>query len=214
MCCSNALLLQTDYHTLLCTECGRETPSFGSIYKINQSYSQSLYPFSQCYSRKKRFREMVENIFFPCLSTLDNTICANIASEKICSVQELFLLLKSLKVKDKRYGSIHALTRQFVENYLPPKPVSSYLVDEMCTMFSEIELVYTRFFGKAQFFNYSWLILKFLFVFELDDYTPYVKPLKCKRRIEVYEEKLKKVMRELARLNISPGLVGALLNSR
>ena len=207
-------LLQTDYHTLLCTSCGEEQQNFGNIRQINQSYSQSVYPFSQCYSREKRFREMLENVFYPCFSTLDNTLCEHVAVLHLTSVEGLFKAVKKLKLKDKRYGSMHVFAKQFVAGYVSPAPVSRHLVNIMCLVFSEIELVYIQLFGVAQFFNYSWLILKFLKVLGLNDYVCYVKALKCEKRARLYEAKFSEVMRELVRLNTGLILVDALAGSQ
>ena len=205
-------MLQTDYHTLLCTQCGFETAHFGSVRPINQSYTQSVYPFSQCYSRKKRFREMIENIFFPCFTTLDNILCEKLSNKIINSVQDLFKIVKHIGVKDKRYGSMHVFAHQFCKEYISPTPVATHVVNNMCQVFSEIELVYTRLFGNVQFFNYSWLIIKFLNVLKLNKYCCYIKPLKCKKRVHVYENKFNLVMRELVRLNIGLKLVDDLVN--
>ena len=213
-CCKEFFVVQTDYHTLVCTLCGKEIKNFGTIKQKNQSYTQSNYPFAQCYSRRKRFLEMITNIFFPSLSVLDNNVCEKLCKRKnqIKSTAQMFIFLKSLKLKDKRYGSVHAFCMQFMKNYKAPKPIDRALLKHLGFMFSEIELVYFRLFGRGQFFNYSWLILKIFKVLKLDEYCCYVKPLKCKKRVFVYDKKITAIIQELSLLNTGQLWVDDLLS--
>ena len=213
VCCKSlGYIIQTEYHTCVCTICGKEWANFGTIKPTNQSYTQSLYPFSQCYSRKKRFLEMVTNILFPSFSPLDNTVCELLDKHtpKLTSIPQMFIFLKSLSIKDKRYGSTHIFCKQYMKNYTPPPKVKRIILQHLVFMFSETELVYFRFSGSEQFFNYSWLILTFFQLLSLNDYSVFVKPLKCKKRVLVYENKIKQITHELALLNTNQLWVDAL----
>ena len=86
-----------------------------------------------------------------------------------------------------------------MKNYKQPRKLERRILEKLVFMFSEIELVYFRLFGREQFFNYSWLISKFFHVLKFDDYICYVKPLKCKKRVRIYEEKITLIIQELCR---------------
>ena len=147
---------------------------------------------------------MLQNLFYPCSSHLDNDVMSSLHGKEILDTHELFEVLKNMRIKDKRYGSIHLLTKVFCKEYMYMEPPTTHFIKYMCKFFEEIELLYLRMYPNIQFFNYSWLILKMLHIFELQSFAVYVKPLKCKKRIKWYSTKFNDIMRELSSLNIYP----------
>ena len=196
--------IQTDYHTIVCSVCSEETQFFGFLNVENSSYNQSHCPFSKGYCRKKRFGDMLKNLFYPCCSHLDNNVLSQLHGKDILDTEQLFQELKLMRIKDKRYGSIHLMTKLFCKEYKYIEPPSHSLIMYMCKFFEELELLYMRIYPDTQFFNYSWLILKMLHIFELDVFAKYVKPLKCKKRIKWYSTKFDYIIIELVSLNIFP----------
>ena len=204
----------TDYHTKVCTNCGYETVHISTIERIHCSYSQQHSPFYAAYSRERRFKDLLEQLFYPRLTYLDNNICNFLRTvEIISSTAELFRILKKVKLKDKRYCSVHALSKQFCKDYRAPPLVDRRVVLRFCSLFSEIEIHYLHIYKSCQFFNYSWLISKFLIASKLCDFIPYVKPLKCKIRVNVYRTKLITLLDQimLSPTNTNRELVGGLL---
>ena len=53
----------TDYHTKVCTNCGYETVHISTIERIHCSYSQQHSPFYAAYSRERRFKDLLEQMF-------------------------------------------------------------------------------------------------------------------------------------------------------
>ena len=210
--CDVLARIQTDYHTVICSVCSEETRYFGFLNVENSSYNQSHCPFSKGYCRKKRFKDMLENLFYPCCSHLDNSVLSQLHGKKILNTEQIFEELKLMRIKDKRYGSIHLMTKLFCKEYIYLDPPSRDLIDYMCKFFEEIELLYIRMYPDTQFFNYSWLILKMLYIFELQPFAVYVKPLKCKKRIKWYSTKFDDIVSELSSLNIFPGFPGDFVN--
>ena len=204
----------TDYHTKICTNCGFEVVHISTIERVHCSYSQSHSPFYAAYSRERRFKDLLEQLFYPNLTYLDNHICNYLRTVKpITNTRALFQILKKVKLKDKRYCSIHALSKQFCTDYSPPDMVDKRVVLDFCSLFSEIEIHYLHRYKSCQFFNYSWIISKFLIAAKLYQYLPFVKSLKCKIRVKTYQDKFRFLLNELklSPININRELVYGLL---
>ena len=104
MSCAHEFFKST-YHTQICFRCGCELPHFGDspLFK-NSSYEQRNMPFSVAYSRKKRFSTMLHNLFFACLSHLDNKIMEMFDVDKVKFKNIIIYILNSSECKHETLG--------------------------------------------------------------------------------------------------------------
>ena len=109
----------------------------------------------------------------------------------------LVALMKKSPAKDKRYASLHLYTALFVSDYTKPTPPKNMVLKKKAIVrcFEEVEFAHRRHFpDNHPFFNYMWLLAKYLESFKMTQYLPYVKHLKCKHRRQVYENMFETIM--------------------
>ena len=153
-------------------------------------------PLLHIYSRKKRFKLLVENLFWPTPSQKDNRMLAYLAPlSPFLTKQDLLGALKQSTLADKRYCHIHFFCKQFVQDYTPPPAIPNIqqVLRRIMVRFSDIEFCFSRLFIGVQFFNYRYLLSQLLIEFQLTEYIPFVKSLKCKQRLMYYNEMLETI---------------------
>ena len=194
VCCGKAVRV-TQYDTTLCMQCGVERKKGLSIESKSDAHNYiSHAPFFNAYSRKKRFICMLDSVLFATGHKLDEPILKYLTEttppEKFLTSEELVKHIRKSKVKDKRYSSLHFLSKLFVANYKCPIRRDQDLRksrEHIIWMFEEVQFGHRRYFMKSNFFNYCWLLRKFLDRCDLGNYNIFVKPLKCKHRQKTYE---------------------------
>ena len=186
-CCSNAFFVVTDYYTTICTCCGRERES-GITPSLTDIGSNAPLRMS-CYLRNKRFETQLDCVINPLHATFPKSITLYHMQLKapFKSMKALVSALKTLTVA-KSYTHLHLYSIKYLESYTPPALVSKRTRYDMMTCFCKVEQLFLSASkpGTA-FFSYPWLLLKILKMFGLQEYTPFVKHISCRKRNAKYE---------------------------
>ena len=189
-CCSK-LVIYTTRNTTLCIFCGLENTCGYGFYQLNRS--QTTYnnhaPLVNVYSRRKRFDKLLMCVLRPCPQSGDDMMLEYLFNHQpIQNNQILQNKMKKSYLKDKRYCSLHLFSKLLVKNYKPPVVLQNivFIRTMILRAFEDIEFLHSRKYPKDPFFNYCWLLSFFLEKFDMNDYTQFVKPLKCKNRRNVY----------------------------
>ena len=192
-CCSVGFLVVTDYYTTICTGCGRERQS--GITPCLTDVGTNAPLRMSCYLRNKRFETQLDCVIHPLHATFPKSVTLYHMQLKapFKNMKELVGALKTLTVA-KSYTHLHLYSIKYLESYRPPTPVSKRTRYDMLTCFSKVE---QRFLSSAKpqgerlggtaFFSYPWLLLKLLKMFGLQEYTPFVKHISCRKRNAKYE---------------------------
>ena len=200
--CKSEDVRVTDYHTLLCTHCGKEKQCAFELTPLHVSYNCNHHqPFASGYNRQKRFHIMLANVLFGGCNVADGPMIEYLIKFKPYTDESS--LLKQMKRSDlraKRYTSLHLFARLFLESYQKVKMPTNWEAVEksIMRMFGEIELTHHRVFSKP-FFSYVWLLQKILLCHNIDWCSRYIKQLKCPKRVNAYEEDFCKIKAMLCR---------------
>ena len=103
--------------------------------------------------------------------------------------------MKKLKVREKRYQSLHLFCRLTVKNYKAPRRVSFSERKWLMRKFEMVEFGHRMACGDGAFFNYAWLLRTLLLEADLSGHAYFVKRLRCKERLIHYSELLEQVRR-------------------
>jgi len=216
--CGSTILLTTERHTTVCTECGIEKKVPTQIRNIHVSYAQAHHqPFASSYSRNKRFASMLDAVVLATCQVSDEPMLAHLHSLKITfkTIGSILTAMKKSALRDKRYTSLHMFCRVLLEGYVKPPPVLHWFIRRrnMLNFFSDIEMVHQTTF-KQPFLNYTWLLATVLRLNGLARYCVFVKKLKCKKRIKRYEQDFAVIKNKLDRSNRYAAVPGHALGSR
>ena len=187
--CSHSHTFRTTHNTVVCVCCGIER---GVPLTIVQSQPvRDMCPFPTGYSKLKRFTKILDCVLFPTPTTADEQMLSYLHNRKFDSLEKLLLAMKHGKMRDKRYTSIHLLTKLFVTTYTPPQG-RDYMVVRAAILraFETIEFTHWKVCPNEPFFNYNYLLCVLLVENGLGDLVRYVKNLRCKRRRSFYKKQL------------------------
>ena len=192
--CSHTFF-ETSQSTKVCEECGVEMYVLNTCSFQNCGFNMSHSPFLSGYSRKKRFRQMIDFLFFPTPCNADEKMLTYLAQKNIQSREHLFKIIKQSPLKDKRFVSVHVFCRLFVPEYSPPRQYDDLfrMKDRLVRAFEEIELRFKRRFVSEPFINYMFLVRFLLKKLGYTDYLCYVKQLKCEKRKDKYNNMMKQL---------------------
>ena len=195
ICCGQKVLV-TFRHTSICRECGIEQRIPFDMFNFRKIYTSNA-PLFTGYSRKNRFEKMLDAILTPMCQPGDNIVLNYLNKFKpIKDLTELMSLLKNSPSKDKRYGCLHLYSKLFITSYEAPMiPENLDIIKKnILSDFENVEFYHRKLNNEnTPFFNYCWLIIKFLKKYNLVQYLRFVKPLKCKHRRELYNKMYEKL---------------------
>jgi len=188
------LLITTTNATIVCSECGIVV----RVQLLSHITPRDWHtdPLVNVYSRRKRFKALLENLFYPHASRKDNRMMEYLTPlSPFQTKDELLCVIKRSKVSDKRYCTTHYFCKAFVREYTAPPVIENipHMVKILLNRFSDIECVFSRLFPNVQFFNYAWLLSELLKEFKLIDFREFVKKLKCKQRVTYYSLMLQEI---------------------
>ena len=192
--CTHTRKYRTDYNTEVCAECGLEVPVDLTIVQARPPMDMASFPTG--YSRSKRFAKLLDGVLFPTPSKADDGMFQFLSvlvasTHKFGTICDLLKAMRTAKIRDKRYISIHLFAKHFVKSYRPPVWWGfAHVRSRILRTFEVIEFGHIRFCSTEPFFNYGWLLCEFLRDFELDYYIRYVKKLRCKKRRTFYQDML------------------------
>ena len=196
--CNCKLVVRTDYNTNVCVGCGTERQCPLTIVQVERPINMCSFPTG--YSRHKRFCKILESVLFPTPSAADNKMLCFLFKKSFASINDLICAMKSAKLRDKRYSSLHLFTRLFVRSYVAPQQRDFY-EDKRVIMksFESIEFGHLSTCPDKQFPNYNWLLTILLDETGLSEHVKFVKNLRCRHRREYYSNQLEEIRRAYTR---------------
>ena len=192
--CEEGQEVSTFHGSTVCDTCGREKPP--ELVTSLTPRDWITEPIMHIYSRKKRFKNLLESLLWPAFSQKDNRMVKYLYQfAPFATKKDLLAQIKRSTLSDKRYSSIHFLCKTYVQNYLPPPQVGNIhvVVKRLLNRFGDIEFGFSHLFQNVQFFNYAWLLTQLLKEAKLDNHVNFVKILKCKQRVKYYTTMLTKI---------------------
>lgn len=180
---------QTQGYSIVCKLCGCVLDHvFSPEYMVGYD-RWKLCPMTVQYTRVKRFETLLDNVVLGLETRLDYNVLEWIGNTKqtFGKTYEILSFLKQLPFTDKRYCSLHLLSRAFCTRYkTPPSPlIQSYFRARahILSVFKEVEHQFFRTYC-GPFLNYKFILICLLYTFELDYFVKYVKPIKSLARIK------------------------------
>ena len=191
--CSNQTnLLYTKRNTTICSMCGLEQKIPYDL--STQPHDWTKTPVITCYSRRKRFAKLFDHTISPYAENNDTKMIIYLSKSvreagKFDSISAMIKRIKLSGLRDKRYGSIHVLSKLFLKNYQhPPQPKNLFYVRKRILLrFEEFEFAHKR-YRSDNYFNYRWLLAKLMRELGLTEHLIFIKMLKCPIRSKHYEE--------------------------
>lgn len=170
----------------VCSKCGN---CDGNTRRFVTSINAWNDPLQICfYQRKKRFEQIMLKIVWPTIENKDVPVYKLLSGKRYNSAQHVMRTLKKLKVKDKRYHSIHAFCKYFQRDYIPPTLFTLQNKKNALCVFRNVEEMFLKHKSDVPFFSYAWLIRKILNLLDLHEFDLYIKKIRCPKRNLYYEE--------------------------
>ena len=195
MVCENGhTFFDSEKSTKICWVCGVEEYVLSHCSYKNCGFQMRHSPFLSGYSRAKRFKGMVDALFWPTPSNPDTKMLEYLLTQKFSNRLEIIAALTTAPLKDKRFGSIHLFCRLMNPKYT--EPVHGCLFQMLTRLVREFQCIEARFrqrFVNEPFINYTFLIRHLLTKLEFFSYLPFVKQLKCAKRRAKYMNMLEKL---------------------
>lgn len=175
----------SEYSTQICGLCGLEietalSPSGG--------YTENV-PLDLGYSRYYRMQALMNRLFAPTLYGSPNSrVVFELLKHNFSTGEDLLVWLSKLSLKNKRYQNTHYYFAVHKKSYKFPSPPGKVCMNKMLNLFSRLE----NWFEKGQqkyksFFSYNWLLRFFLKKYSFHVFLPFVKTIKCRKRVAMYE---------------------------
>lgn len=190
----NGNIITSFMNTTICTTCGNESKVI--LYTHITPRDWNTEKLSNIYSRRKRFKGLLEMLFFPNPVVKDNKMLKYLQRlSPFDNQKKLIDAIKKSRLDDKRYCNLHLFCKLFTKDYDKPLLPDNAILETKLILrqFDDIEFSFTRLFTGIQFINYRWLLGEILIDRKLQQYIPFVKTLKCKQRIKYYTDMLKKI---------------------
>ena len=184
--CTN--LIETEYGTVICRECGLERkiglPSL-DCYTTNS-------PLHVGYYRVSRVKNILDQLFQPQIYCYPSSeVLYHIYASKLSVADgvELLTWLRKLPLKNKKYNAAHYYYMFSNRDYKIPNPPPREVFFKILREFYTVESIYrSQHRRNTSFFSYNWLIRKLLTNNNLDYYIQFLKPIKCKHRRAQYQK--------------------------
>lgn len=191
--CDHSFLF-SDYSTTICRLCGLELPC---PLAPAEGYTDNI-PLELGYSRYNRMSTLLSQLFQPTrYGTPNSRVVFEVLKCSFSDGVELLLWLSRLPLKNKKYQNSHYYFAVHNKGYAVPTPPPRATVCKILNVFSKLEIRFEKTeHGFKSFFSYNWLLRRFLTDFKLEFYLQYVKKIKCKKRVQLYEKMYKRFTSE------------------
>lgn len=187
-------VVETQRDTKVCTQCGCEEKCLQNCTTMNCGFTMRHSPFLSGYSRKKRFRGMVDALFWPTPCNADSKMLKYLSTHPCNRRDAIIETMAASSLKDKRFSSIHMFCRLYDTTYMEPSHGDLFeMLKNMVFAFEEIESKFKLRFTGIPFINYTFLIRHLLTKLKYTSYLPFVKKLKCQKRRMRYNNMLKEL---------------------
>ena len=156
--------------------------------KPTEGYTENV-PLDPGYSRHHRMRILLKQLFTPqYYGTPNSEVIANaIKHGPFEDGTELLNWLSKLQVKHKQYQNSHYYYGIACPKYTFPKPPTVEKILGIERAFHTLEQRFvSRTHSYKSFFSYNWLLRKLISCAGLNFYLQFVKKIKCKKRVELY----------------------------
>jgi hypothetical protein len=154
------------------------------------------------YERKKRFKDIMNKMLYPTIDNKDMPMFMYLTEyikkhEKFDTTEEILACMKKSGIPDKRYVSLHAFARRFMNGY-KAIPLKTHRLSALFRRyFNMLESVFYRRYPTSPFFNYNWLLRRLLTMYKHDELVQFVKPIKCPKRDSRYEDMFMSLYKDL-----------------
>lgn len=183
----NHLFFESNYGTAVCHRCGLES-SFGLNPAVG--YTDNV-PLEHGYSRNHRMATLLKQLFCPQYYGCANSevVAHALKHGPFVDGQALLNWLMKLRIKQKNYQNCHYYYAISNADYvIPPAPN----VEKIRAIEQTFHTMQDRFMewthAYKSFFSYNWLLRTLLVQENLPFYLQFVKKIKCKKRVLVYEK--------------------------
>jgi uncharacterized Zn finger protein (UPF0148 family) len=186
--CDVPLLKLESEAAVVCPECGRTSHV---LTVTRQGFSEDV---THCvYSRTKRFETMLRALLYPSFDQKDTLMYKHLSGQKrFETIHDLEDAMKTCKVKEKRFFSLHLFAKLMCQDYntISPPPLEFFKrvmfgFDEVLTRFNTLHML------RSNFFSYPWLMKSLLNLLGETRYDKFIKKIRCKKRNEFYETMFK-----------------------
>ena len=189
----------TDY-SQVCQFCGIETPLLSNCTIENCGFSSSHQRLVMGYSRVNRFRKILGQVLFPCITLADNEMLHFLSNIRntLKTIDDLKLAMRKAPIKNKRFHSIHAYSRLFLNQTIyVDQGAADQVIGIISLEFREIEMRFMRIHKrKKAFINYKFLLHYLLDKYNLGMFKKFVPMMKCPKRTLKYELLMKQIYTE------------------
>ena len=186
--CDVPLLKLESEAAVVCPECGRTNRV---LTVTRQGFCEDV---THCvYSRTKRFETMLRALLYPAFDQKDTLMFKHLSGKnRFKTIHELENAMKTCKVKEKRFFSLHLFAKLMCSDYniIHPPPLEFFKrvmfgFDEVLTRFNTLSTL------RSNFFSYPWLMRTLLNLLGERRYDMFIKRIRCKKRNEFYENMFK-----------------------
>ena len=184
--CDNSLLVQSDYGTVICTQCGIETQITLEPHEASWTNFEYSPPIVRVYSRPDRWKTIVAKVVGnhsgpPSKDPVWDYLEKNRLMCK--SPQDILKLLRKSSLKNKHYQCLHTFAKAFQINYRHPSVNPQIVELKLGIYFDFVNSHWLKHFTKnSHFISYAWLIEQGLTFYGFREYLPYLKKLMCHSR--------------------------------
>jgi hypothetical protein len=150
------------------------------------------------YSRGTRFKSILEKLFYPRLFGKPNAkvlyYLSLLPPNHFTTGGQLLKWLAALQIPNKNYQCAHYYFIFATKPKCFPKPPHLLTILKIEKDFIHIHNQYQSSATYKSFFSYNWVLRKILENYQLDYYQQFVKPIKCKRRLQKYAKMYLNIM--------------------
>lgn len=182
--CSHPITVTLASHQVVCQDCGVllrndfDPAQMKAYADFNKEHIK--YP----YTRYKRFLNLVHSIVYGFESSTDRKMLQHLSQKKITCVDDIIQGMVHSNLVDKRYCSLRLFIKCFLPDYPFQDTIRHFQQHEALLLktFKQIEFKLAN--TRRSFVNYRFTLDTLLYFFGLDEYRVFIKPLKCKKRLQ------------------------------
>ena len=187
--CSHANKILLPCHHECCIDCGRMLGTYTEVVKMLSFQDWTNDSLIIPYTRSKRFIQLLDSVCLGVETNNDRKMLSFISKQKPTTQSDILKVLKTAPYIDKRYQSMHLFCKCFDPKYIPfsDKQYGSFFNAKkaMVQCFNFIETKHLASDRTITFFNYRFLVSVILRAFDLFEFTRYLKPMQCRKRVLV-----------------------------
>ena len=196
--CDHENCVYTEYSSVVCTDCGIEKPVL--VYTPDYQSIVNSAPLVRYYSRNDRWTALIKKVLGihsgpPITDPVWDYLNSRKPFDTVACISDC---LRKSKLRNKHYPSLHSFARLFCPSYRKPERHPNAVFTLLAKYFDIILRLWNMYQSHPNvdtnlFFSYNWLIEQGLAFYNLREYLPFVKRLKCNTRRKKYVHMLLKL---------------------